>query len=165
MGLDMYLERVKREDGFTAKDYYRIDKLVSESQEQRNIWKDIFEIKVRYKSDTFTWYSIFDQVGYWRKANQIHRWFVENVQGGVDDCNPYPVSKDQLEDLRSVVTRVLEDNSLAPFLLPSQDGFFFGSLEYDDYYYEQLHYTLETLNKAFKETDFEREVIFYLASW
>jgi len=28
---------------------------------------------------------------YWRKANAIHRWFVENVQGGQDDCKPYYV--------------------------------------------------------------------------
>jgi hypothetical protein len=24
-------------------------------------------------------------VGYWRKANAIHRWFVEHVQDGNDD--------------------------------------------------------------------------------
>jgi hypothetical protein len=24
--------------------------------------------------------NIEEEVGYWRKANQIHRWFVENVQ-------------------------------------------------------------------------------------
>ena len=34
-----------------------------------------------------------ESFGYWRKANQIHKWFVDNVQGGIDDCRPYPVSQ------------------------------------------------------------------------
>ena len=35
--------------------------------------------------------SISERIGYWRKANQIHNWFVENVQGGEDDCKKYYV--------------------------------------------------------------------------
>lgn len=38
-------------------------------------------------------------VGYWRKANAIHRWFVENVQEGVDNCDSYYVSREQLAAL------------------------------------------------------------------
>ena len=40
------------------------------------------------------------EVMYWRKANAIHKWFVDNVQGGEDDCREYPVSNDQLIELR-----------------------------------------------------------------
>ena len=36
------------------------------------------------------------EVGYWRKANHIHAWFVKNVQEGEDDCGMYPVSREQL---------------------------------------------------------------------
>lgn len=39
------------------------------------------------------------EVGYWRKANQIHNWFVNNVQGGVDDCDYYEVSDNKLIEL------------------------------------------------------------------
>ena len=46
-------------------------------------------------------------IGYWRKANQIHAWFVEHVQGGEDECNPHDVSREQLEELREVCRRVL----------------------------------------------------------
>jgi hypothetical protein len=46
-------------------------------------------------------------VGYWRKANQVHRWFVENVQDGVDDCGRYEVTRDQLEELRTKCILVL----------------------------------------------------------
>ena len=34
---------------------------------------------------------IEEEAGYWRKANAIHRWFVENVQKGEDDCRDYYV--------------------------------------------------------------------------
>lgn len=40
-----------------------------------------------------------DEVGYWRKANAIHKWFVDNVQNGEDDCGDYSVSKELLEKL------------------------------------------------------------------
>lgn len=41
----------------------------------------------------------FNEVAYWRKANQIHNWFVENVQDGIDDCGYYEVSRQQLQEL------------------------------------------------------------------
>jgi hypothetical protein len=46
-------------------------------------------------------------VAYWRKANQIHNWFVENVQDGNDDCKDYYVSRKQLEELRDTCKAVL----------------------------------------------------------
>lgn len=51
---------------------------------------------------------IIEEVGYWRKANQIHRWFVEEVQGGEDDCRDYYVSREQLLKLRDLCKRVLD---------------------------------------------------------
>jgi len=41
------------------------------------------------------------QVGYWRKANQIHKWFVDTVQGGNDDQKNYWVAQEQLMDLQA----------------------------------------------------------------
>lgn len=43
--------------------------------------------------------SIYDEVAYWRKANQVHKWFVDHVQDGEDDCGNYEVTQEQLEDL------------------------------------------------------------------
>lgn len=51
---------------------------------------------------------------YWRKANAIHRWFVENVQGGNDDCGDYYVSRDQLANLRTSCLRVLGGSETKP---------------------------------------------------
>lgn len=52
-------------------------------------------------------------IAYWRKANAIHRWFVDNCQEGVDDCNPYLVTREQLAELRGLCMRVIEASKLA----------------------------------------------------
>ncbi len=62
------------------------------------------------------------EVMYWRKANQIHKWFVDNVQDGEDDCGRYLVSKTQLTELIKLCERVLENRSEAKELLPCTTG-------------------------------------------
>jgi len=49
---------------------------------------------------------------YWRKANQIHHWFVENVQGGEDECNPFPTSRGKLQELAKACGFVLGRSEL-----------------------------------------------------
>jgi hypothetical protein len=54
-----------------------------------------------------------EQVGYWRKANHIHNWFVENVQDGIDDCNYHrEVTEEYLEKLLDACTKVYESCSM-----------------------------------------------------
>lgn len=57
---------------------------------------------------------IVEEVGYWRKANAVHAWFVANVQEGVDDCREYHVSRENLHSLLEVVNKVLEGSALVP---------------------------------------------------
>ena len=80
---------------------------------------------------------------YWRKANAIHRWFVSNVQGGDDDCREYDVGLDQIKALIEQCNRALETRDAS--LLPPQDGFFFGSTEIDEYYWNDLQQTRDGL--------------------
>lgn len=58
--------------------------------------------------------SVDEEVMYWRKANQIHGWFVNNVQRGNDDCGEYYVSDDRLRQLLDVCRRVIEASKLVP---------------------------------------------------
>ena len=51
---------------------------------------------------------IEEEVCYWRKANQIHNWFVENVQNGEDNCRSYYVDIEQLEELLNLCKQVKE---------------------------------------------------------
>lgn len=87
------------------------------------------------------------QAMYWRKSNAIHKWFVDNVQEGVDDCGSYGVSREQLQSLLAVIEEVLKDRKAAATLLPPQSGFFFGSKDIDDWYWEDLKSTKERLEK------------------
>ena len=56
--------------------------------------------------------KIVEDVGYWRKANAIHGWFVDNVQDGTDDCGTYSVSRESLKELLGLVNEVLEASKL-----------------------------------------------------
>ena len=47
------------------------------------------------------------QIGYWRKQNAIHQWFVDNVQNGEDNCAKYDVGIEQLKELRGTCEDVL----------------------------------------------------------
>lgn len=103
------------------------------------------------------------EVGYWRKANAVHQWFVKNVQDDVDDCKSYWVPREKLRVLQDICNQVLADVTHAPSLLPTQGGFFFGGLEYDEWYMENLELTIQNIQKALslpKEWD-----IHYRSSW
>ena len=47
------------------------------------------------------------EVGYWRKANAIHGWFIRELANGVDECQPIFVSRDNLATLRELCVKAL----------------------------------------------------------
>lgn len=131
-----------------------------------------------YEVDLVRYQARSGLVCQWRKANQIHKWFVDNVQGGNDNCGTYDVMVEELQALLDTVNKVMdstklvdgtvfngysfeggkkvyhtsdgkvmEDTSVARELLPTQSGFFFGGTEYDQYYWQDLVYTKERLEK------------------
>lgn len=55
---------------------------------------------------------ITEDVGYWRKANHIHKWFVDNVQDGADDCKEYYVSEEKLQQLLDACQQVVKFSKL-----------------------------------------------------
>ena len=81
----------------------------------------------------------------WRKANAIHKWFVDNVQDGNDDCRHYDLHWEQIAELRDTCKKVIDNPDMAQELLPVASGFFFGSTEYDDYYMQDIEYTMNAL--------------------
>jgi hypothetical protein len=103
---------------------------------------------------------------YWRKANAIHKWFVENVQKGVDDCGTYYVEREQLEGLLTLVVDVLDKHALAKKVLPTTAGFFFGDTEYDKYYFEDMERTRKELSRILSEgEDGPDGEFYYHSSW
>lgn len=187
MGLDMYLNKVKIVKNATLKEmivlnnYFDWLEMGQEYKfyewcfcDEKDVRKDLVdECKELYKPHFSSWdkekkypfSTMINNVGYWRKANQIHNWMVENVQDGVDDCNSYEISKEQLEELLSICKKISKNHSLAEKLLPTTRGFFFGSCEYDDYYFCDIDNTIEIIEKVLKDTDFDNEIVFYSSSW
>lgn len=102
---------------------------------------------------------------YWRKSNQIHKWFVDNVQDGTDDCGNYDVSREQLKELLGVIEQVLADRSKAHALLPNSAGFFFGSQDYNEYYFEDLEATKVALLDLIDEEKWKGWYFEYHSSW
>ena len=185
MGLDMYLNRMPRYRGATAKDVFAVESYLDYIAEKEKgseyaqctfkEWCGIEEFPQKkyidfyskfYTKTKYGFGSIMEEVGYWRKANSIHRWFVENVQDGIDDCCYHrEVTKEDLEELLDICHEVICNPDLAELRLPTQGGFFFGSTEYDEYYIDDLINTIDMIVKILETTDFDKEMIYYVSSW
>jgi hypothetical protein len=138
MGLDMYL--TKRIGIYAMYEFEKIDGTIF-------ITKDGEPIPINFNKVS----SISEQAAYWRKANAIHKWFVDHCQNGVDDCGEYEVSLDQLRELVKTCKAVLKDKDKAMELLPPQAGFFFGSTDIDEWYIEDLKLTVKQIEPLLKE--------------
>lgn len=103
-------------------------------------------------------------VVYWRKANAIHKWFVDNCQGGVDDCREAYVGRDELKNLLETCEKVIDSPKLASELLPTGEGFFFGSTDYDSWYFQDLERTVERLRYLLSAVD-DNWDFYYDSSW
>ena len=179
MGLDMYLIRKK---------------YVGANLEHRKVKGKIeLEIEGKKLPIEFDRLSYIDEeVGYWRKANAIHKWFVDNVQDGNDDCKEYSVSMEDLEKLlelcklvkKTAVVKmgkiqngyryengkeipIMEDGEYIEnvdeiaTILPTQDGFFFGNVGYNEYYLADINKTIEIIEKLIKDEKEMNELGFY----
>lgn len=101
-------------------------------------------------------------VGYWRKANAIHSWFVRNCQDGIDECQDTYVDREQLKLLLDACSKayVGETGVLEP-----TTGFFFGSQDKGTWYYEDLKYTILLLNRLLIDPLLNGYDYYYRSSW
>jgi hypothetical protein len=100
---------------------------------------------------------------YWRKANQIHSWFVREIQGGEDNCGEYYVQSDKLIELLAICKHSLENKD--PALLLPQGGFFFGSTDIDEWYWNDLKSTISQLERILALPEFDNLSFYYNSSW
>jgi hypothetical protein len=139
MGLDMYLSAHRYLWSFASNS---VDNKVADT---------VKEMLPELAASNATVKGITAEVGYWRKANAIHNWFVKNVQDGKDECEEHEVSREQLIALRDTCQKVLADNTLADTLLPSGAGFFFGSTDYDEWYLQGVEHTVQVCNNVLEQ--------------
>ena len=156
MGLDMSLTAER----FMSQ--YMTDDPDGEAARIERISKEFDELG----ADDFKICTVVAEVGYWRKANAIHDWFVRNVQDGVDECQKSYVSDEQLQKLLDDVNTVLENPDRAMELLPPKAGFFFGDVAVDEYYFNHLRDTKKILEAVLVEGRFDHMWDFYYqSSW
>lgn len=161
MGLDMYLELKK-------------ERYVSKGDEEFKWPTELSEVpNTGYgisKSELYI-------VAYWRKSNAVHKWFVDTCGDGVDECQEIRVSITQLTELYNICLQLLvakmkgpeEGSKTASELLPTESGFFFGSTEYDEWYWNDIQNTVDQLKpiiKFFEDKEASKSYeIIYQASW
>lgn len=109
-----------------------------------------------------------NEVAYWRKANMIRQWFVDNTDYNVEDnCVYHKVTKKDLRELITTCADVLaiRDDSFSAAELPTASGFFFGDTEYNEYYYDDVASTIKQLVDVFQSVDFDEDDIYYYEWW
>jgi hypothetical protein len=168
MGLDMYLSARKYvsdynyEQGKTKEEFDSILDAVGLTRGQ--VSEDSPSIVVNVN------------IAYWRKANAIHNWLIENVAGGEDDCQPFYVSREELVELHKTLCKLIqlkvelsdseeELHEALDELLPTQSGFFFGGTDYDEWYWENLTWTERRLASILEDQAFADFEFQYRASW
>ena len=100
MGLDMYLNKRT----YIGANYEHRNMNVEINVSQKLHDGQIKVIAIDPKRVSY----IEEQVGYWRKANHIHKWFVDNAMEGEDHCRDYDVSAKQLLELLATCEKVME---------------------------------------------------------
>ena len=153
MGLDMYLY---------AKMYISVREL-NEDEKSNEKFNKLVELSGLNK--VFITTSSTVEIGYWRKANAIHKYFVDKCASGVDECQEIYVDREELVKLKDICGQLslTKDVEQAKELLPPQSGFFFGSTEIDEYYFHGIEYTYNLLNKILEkisEDDCDYEFIY-----
>lgn len=144
MGLDMYLEAEAYFSEYFDKDKFKALSAVFPGYKPK---------KVRFEA------------GYWRKANAIHQWFVTNCQNGVDECQDTYVDTDKLKELLDLCKSIGKSKKKAAELLPPQSGFFFGSTEIDQRYFQDIKDTITILEKCLNDEFFKSCDFYYRSSW
>ena len=139
MGLDMYLYARKYVSRFDYQNGERIQLPEFSALEQT-------APAGLTKYGDFTGIQIDYPVMYWRKANAIHGWFVNECGGGVDECQPIYVSRESLVKLRDLCKQAMKQPAMAGEILPPTPGFFFGTYEIDEWYMEDMKHTVTALN-------------------
>jgi hypothetical protein len=85
---------------------------------------------------------------YYRKVNFLYAFFAEALTD--EQC---VVTKHDVETIISHCKEVLADHSLAEKLLPTQAGFFFGSTDYNEWYFKDVEDVLKQFTKYLEGWD------------
>lgn len=108
------------------------------------------------------------QIGYFRKFNALHSYIVKTFANGIDNCQDIILYKEDVEQIKKVLDDVLNAHQhaeKAKEILPTQSGFFFGSTDYDEFYFDDVKDAAGLMQNLLDNFDFENYQLIYVASW
>ena len=168
MGLDMYMsarkhiKKINWED-LNNKSDEGITDYAAATYPQFNDVVNAAGVATLVDKDSIYGVDVMINVAYWRKVNAVHNWFVQNVQGGEDNCGEYYVSNTKIRKLLETARQCLFEKN--PNLLPPADGFFFGGTDIDEWYWYGLKDTIDQLQPLIDRPDFDKLSFYYQSSW
>ena len=159
MGLDITFYKAKRlKDNETKERLEEIRKELAteylKSRDERNS-KLINELEDE-KEKINPW----NEVAYFRKVNFLIPFF-----GYEENCSNIEIDKYQVEDLIEACKEVLTNHDKASFLLPTQEGFFFGSTDYDDWYFDDVQNVKEKFEEILADFDRDEDILLMHCWW
>ena len=165
MGLDMYLSARKHLEKINWKTLQENHDMETSSPEAvYPKFNDLMELTQLTDVATDIYgASVEVTCAYWRKANQIHKWFVDNIQDANDNCGEYYVSQEKLIELIALCKHALDTKD--PRVLPPQSGFFFGSTDIDEWYWKDLTNTINQLERVLSLEQVDNLSFYYHSSW
>ena len=115
-----------------------------------------------------------ETLAYFRKVNFIQKFFENKYE--IPDDERIPITKEDLAELADLCERVINKfeewdgakealdsddyteppkhiQDYANELLPTCDGFFFGSTDYDNWYFNDVKYVLNTVRELLQEVE------------
>ena len=85
------------------------------------------------------------------------------MQEGIDNCGEYWVSNEKMQELYDTCVRALETKD-ATILSPT-DGFFFGSTDIDQWYWDDIESTKEKIKSLLEDKRLAGYDFYYRSSW
>ena len=172
MGLDMYIYKFKKPIDLSSQSAISLFKDLNNVEQINDRKLKDFIIDYVYVDEEEEMH-LCQRVAYWRKANMVHKFLYDSREDKtLSDYMSIPISINTLGELlgicKEIVYRYSQNNTkgilYAKEKLPTQKGFFFGSIEYDDGYFSDIEITISQIESLLQNMQLDEE-LFYLADY
>lgn len=101
---------------------------------------------------------------YWRKFNALHGYIIDTFANGRDECQQIWLEISDIEQILDILTKCYKTKDSS--LLEPKEGCFFGSTEVDEYYWECIADSIDSLRILLREMEDNNNIdCYYQASW
>ena len=153
MGLDIRFEKAKRHRVEETEE--RLNEIKKEFENPNYSVKKFHSLKNEY-DELKPW----KEVAYFRKVNFLLPFFEYG-----ENCSRLEIDGYKIDELLVKCKQVLEDNSLAEALLPTQGGFFFGNTEYNDWYFYYVKEVYDKFSEIAEDFNSDEDMLSMVCSW